>query len=77
MNNNDMINKASKQLNISPDKIKSAMGGKSIDNAMNEMTPQQKEMLSKALSDKNYAKKLLSSPEAQELIRQLNGKNKK
>ncbi len=77
MNNNDMINKASKQLNISPDKIKHAMGGKNIDSAMKEMTPEQKEMLNKALSDKNYAKKLLSSPEAQELIRQLNGKNKK
>ncbi len=28
MNNNDLIGKASKQLNISPDKLSKAMGGK-------------------------------------------------
>ncbi len=41
------------------------------------MSPEQKEMLNKALSDKDYAKKILSSPEAQNLIRQLSGKKNK
>ena len=77
MNNNDFIGKASKQLNISPDKLTKAMGGKSIDKAVDEMSPEQKEMLNKALSDKDYAKKILSSPEAQNLIRQLSGKKNK
>ena len=60
----EMINKAAKHVGKSPEQLKSAM---------EKLTPQQKEQLNKALSDEQYAKKLLSTPQAQALIKMLMG----
>ena len=60
MQQDDMINKASKHLGKSPEELKSAM---------QNLSPQQAEQLNRALSDEEYAKQLLSSPQAQALIK--------
>lgn len=67
----NLVNKASKHLNTTPDALKSAAQSGNIKNLLAQMPPSQAAQLERILSDENAAKKLLSTPQAQALLRGL------
>lgn len=67
----NLINKASKHLNSSPDDLKKAAQSGNMQKLLSSMSPSQAAQLEKILSDENAAKKLLSTPQAQALLRGL------
>lgn len=66
---NDLVNTASKQLNTSPEELKNAAQNGNMQKLFSQMSPSQAQQLQKILSDENAAKKLLSTPQAQALLR--------
>lgn len=62
---------AGKKLGTTPERLKSQLESGKFDNAMGNMSQSQSEMFKKALSDPEFAKKLLSTPQAQELYKKL------
>lgn len=67
----NLVNKASKHLNSSPEEIKKAAQSGNLQKLLSNMSPSQAAQLEKILSDENAAKKLLSTPQAQALLRGL------
>lgn len=67
----NLVNKASKHLNTTPDELKNAAQSGNIKNLLAQMPPSQAAQLERILSDENAAKKLLSTPQAQALLRGL------
>lgn len=70
---NDLIKNISGRLGKSPDKLKSAMQSGNLNEIVNGLNPQDAEKIKKTLSDKNITSKMLSSPQAQKLIKDLLG----
>ena len=66
-----LVNTASKHLNTSPDELKNAAQSGNMQKLFSQMSPSQAQQLQKILSDENAAKKLLSTPQAQALLRGL------
>lgn len=66
-----LVNTASKHLNTNPEELKKAAQSGSLKKLASNMTPSQAAQLEKILSDENAAKKLLSTPQAQALLRGL------
>jgi len=67
----DLVNTASRQLNTSPEELKNAAQNGNMQKLFSQMSPSQAQQLQKILSDENAAKKLLSTPQAQALLRGL------
>ncbi len=67
----NLVNKASKHLNTSPEDLKKAAQSGNIQKLISGMSPAQAAQLERILSDENAAKKLLSTPQAQALLRGL------
>ncbi len=67
----NLANIASKHLGTSPDELKKAAQNGNVQNLLSNMSPMQAQQIQKILSDENAAKKLLSTPQAQELLRRL------
>lgn len=67
----NLVNTASKHLNTSPEDLKKAAQNGNIQKLLNNMSPSQAAQLQRILSDENAAKKLLSTPQAQALLRGL------
>lgn len=66
-----LVNTASKHLNTSPEELKNAAQNGNMQKLFSQMSPSQAQQLQKILSDENAAKKLLSTPQAQALLRGL------
>ncbi|MBQ2675809.1 MAG: hypothetical protein IJF54_00210 [Clostridia bacterium] len=76
MNNNqlnDLINMASSKLNSSPESIKKAVNTAGMDNMLKNMKQQDIDKLQKILSNKEETQRLLSTPQAQALLKMLGG----
>ena len=55
--------------------LKKAVSSGSVDDFINKiLSPEQSEKIKKVLSDKNATQKLLSTPQAKELLKKLNDK---
>lgn len=53
------------------DELKKAVQSGNFNKALSNLTPEQRSQVQKLLSDEEKAKKILSSPQAQALIRRL------
>lgn len=62
---------AGKKLGTTPENLKSQLESGKFDNAISGMTPQQNALFKQALSDRQLAEKILSSPQAQEIYKKL------
>ena len=72
----DMLAKiASQKLGTSPEKLKEAASSGKLDEVVKGMTPEQASQVEKILSDKEATSKLLSSPQAQEMLKKILGGN--
>lgn len=67
----NLVNTASKHLNTSPEELRNAAQSGNMQKLFSQMSPSQAQQLQKILSDENAAKKLLSTPQAQALLRGL------
>ena len=70
-----LISDAAKQLGKNPEDFKNTLDNGALKKMIGNLSAEQSNQLNKALSDKEYAKKLLSTPQAQALIKKLS-KNK-
>ncbi|MDE7390537.1 MAG: hypothetical protein K2M82_06330 [Lachnospiraceae bacterium] len=68
----NLVNTAGKYLNQDPNDLKKAAQSGSMNKLLSNMSPSQAAQLERILSDENAAKKLLSTPQAQALLRELN-----
>ena len=75
--NNKQIEKllgtVAKHLGTTPESLKNAAINGSMSKALNGLEKQESEKIQKILSDKDLSSKLLSSPQAQKLIKDLLG----
>lgn len=67
----NLANIAGRHLGKSPEEMKKAAQSGNLQQILSQMSPSQAKQLQKILSDENAAKKLLSTPQAQELLRRL------
>ncbi len=74
-NNNvdNFLNSVSKHLGKNPEELKSAAQNGNLNNLLGNLNPNDSQKIQKVLSDKDAANKLLSSPQAQKLIKKLLG----
>ncbi len=70
---NRLIKRAAAQLGTTPEELEKSLKSGKLASSMG-LTQEQADSFNRALNDKDYAKKILSSPQAQELIRKLNQK---
>lgn len=70
---NDLIKNVSRRLGESPDKLKSALKSRNLNEIIKGLNPKESEKIKKALDDKDTASRLLSSPQAQKLLKNLMG----
>lgn len=70
-NNENIMNNAAKQLGTTPEELQKAINSSGFKNTLNNLTPSQTAQINKALSDEEYMKKILSSPQAQTIINKL------
>lgn len=68
----ELVQKASKYLNTTPEQLKESAVNGSVQSIFSQMPPQQAQKLRQVLSDENAVKKLLSSQQAQAILRGLN-----
>lgn len=66
-----LLNLAGKKLGTSPEQLKSQLENGNLQNAVDNLPPQQSAMLRQALADPKVAEKVLSSPQAQEIMKKL------
>lgn len=71
-----LLSKAAKQLGTSPEELKNSADKGDFSKLLGNMNPEDAKMLQKVLNDKDAANKVLSTPQAQELLQQLMGKKK-
>lgn len=69
-----LINTAAQRLGTTPEQLKSAGDKGDIGKLLSNLTPEQASSLNKILGDKEAANKLLSTPQAQALLKKLSGK---
>ena len=74
INNEELIKNAAKHLNTTPDELHKAIDKGKLQKTLSNLSPQQSEQLNRALSDQEYAKKILSTPQAQALMKKLMNK---
>lgn len=68
----ELIQKASKCLNTTPEQLKSSAKNGGVQAFLSQMPPQQAQKLKQVLSDENAVKKLLNSQQAQAILKGLN-----
>ena len=74
LNNEEILRMASEKLGINKDTVKNAASNK--ENLLNRLSGEDREKVSKVLSDKELTRQVLSSPKAQELIKKFFGEQK-
>ena len=75
-NNNELqglLNLLSQRLGTQPEKLKQGAQSGNLSEILGNMNPNDAAKLQKVLNDQEAAKKLLSSPQAQQLIQKLSG----
>ena len=70
-NNENIMKNAAKQLGTTPEELQKAIDKSGFKNTINNLSPSQTAQINKALSDEEYMKKILSSPQAQAMINKL------
>ncbi|MBQ8860352.1 MAG: hypothetical protein IJ015_03320 [Ruminococcus sp.] len=70
---NSMINQLSQRLNADSTQVKEALQKGNLDKVLMNMDEKQAEKISRILSDPEESKKVLSTPQAQALIKKLMG----
>lgn len=77
-NNRDfenLLQSVANQLGKGPEELKQASQNGDIENLLGNLNPSDAQKIKKILSDKNMANKILSTPQAQSLIKKLLGEN--
>lgn len=69
----NLLKSVSDKLGKSPDELKKATQTGKVDNLLGNLDPKESQKIKKILSDKNVANKILSTPQAQSLIKKLLG----
>lgn len=69
----NILNSLSQRLGESPDKLKANMQNGDMSKMLNNMDKKQAEKVQEILSDKEKTEKLLSTPQAQALLKKLMG----
>lgn len=69
----ELLNAAAAQLGTSPENLKKLLENGTFDKILGNMPKSEASMLTKALSDKSTAEKILSSPQAQAIYKKLSG----
>lgn len=69
----NLLKSVSSKLGKSPEELKNASQSGNMENLLNNLNPNDAQKIQKILSDKNAANKILSTPQAQSLIKQLLG----
>lgn len=69
----NLLNKVSQYLGKNTNEIKNAAQSGDIAKTLSNLNPEDSEKIQKVLTDKNLATKLLSTPQAQKLIKDLLG----
>ncbi len=72
-----MLEAVSKKLGTSPDELKKNLESGNMNGVIKGMDETQSEKLRQALNNKSLQEKIMSSPEAQELVKKLSGGAKK
>lgn len=70
-NNENIMKNAAKQLGTTPEELEKAINNSGFKNTLNNLSPSQTAQINKALSDEEYMKKILSSPQAQTIMNKL------
>ena len=65
------MNIASEKLGVSPDKLKNMAQSGNLDEILNKLKPEDSKKLQQILSNKDVAKSIFSSPQAQNLLKSL------
>ena len=73
MNVDNLLKSVSNKLGKNPEDLKNASQSGKMENLLNNLNPNDAQKIQKILSDKNAANKILSTPQAQSLIKQLLG----
>ena len=69
----NLLKSVSDKLGKSPEELKKASETGNIENLLGNLRPNDAQKIQKILSDKNAANKILSTPQAQSLIKKLLG----
>ena len=69
----NLLKSVSDKLGKSPEELKKASQTGNVDNLLKNLNPSDSQKIQKILSDKNVANKILSTPQAQSLIKKLLG----
>lgn len=69
----NILQNLSKKLNSNPDSLKSAAQNNDVNKLLSNLDPKQANKVKSILSDPEASKKILESPQAQALIKKLNG----
>ena len=69
----DVLKEAEKKMGMTPDEIKKAIDGKDVSKIMKNLGKADAQKVQKVLSNKESAMKLLSTPQAQALLKKFLG----
>ena len=69
----NLLNKVSQYLGKNSNEVKKAAQSGDMAKALNSLSPEDSEKIQKVLTDKNLAAKLLATPQAQKMIKDLLG----
>lgn len=69
----NLLKSVSNKLGKSPEELKQASQSGDVSNLLGNLNPTDAQKIQKILSDKNVANKILSTPQAQNLIKKLLG----
>lgn len=70
---NNLLNKVSEHLGQTPESLKKAMTSGDLSQSLKNISKEDVQKIQKVLTDKNLAAKLLSTPQAQKLMKDLIG----
>lgn len=70
---NNLLNKVSEHLGQTPENLKKAMTSGDLSQSLKNISKEDAQKIQKVLTDKNLAAKLLSTPQAQKLMKDLMG----
>lgn len=68
-----MLNMVSKKSGKSPEELLQALDSGNVEDALNSLCPNDAKKVQKVLNSPNVANQILSSPEAQEILRKISG----
>ncbi|MFA5658138.1 MAG: hypothetical protein WC900_02515 [Oscillospiraceae bacterium] len=72
-----MLNVVSQKLGTSPEELKKNLESGNVNDVVKGMNDEQSDKLRQALNNRKLQEKIMSSPEAQELMKKLSGEGKK